>query len=105
MLRNNDVLHLASKYQTILYETGLANAGLMLKESWLASSSEQMLNYFVWDWSNERWTNDEGIMTSPPSEQMLNYFVWNQSNERWTNAEGIMTSPPSEQMLNNFVWD
>ena len=65
MLRNNDVLHLASKYQTILYGTVLANAGLMLKKSWLAPSSEQILNYFIWDQSNERWTNAEGIMTSP----------------------------------------
>ena len=76
MLRNNGVLHLASKYQTILHGNGLANAELMLKESWLAPSSEQMLNYYVWDQSNERWTNTEGIMTSPPSEQMLNYCVW-----------------------------
>ena len=65
MLRNNGVLHLASKYQIVLCGTGLANAGLMLKESWLAPSSVQMLDYFVWDQSNERWTNAEGIMTSP----------------------------------------
>ena len=55
MLRNNGVLLLASIYQTILYGTGHANAGLMLKESWLAPSSEQMLNYFVWDWSCNDW--------------------------------------------------